>query len=177
MLGRIQQQFRDAQIGSNTRVLVKYFVSRASARKPNSKQLKRSITSIQTALRELNGRVRRLDFDFGTVWITPIEPETQFYVPFRDNIGIDLDFDWLPESEKRYFAAIDEIIEKKSNSRSPWLLVWSLQFFIDKHLFGDRVIEHMKAQFAQTQFNRVYFIESIDGEGMFQANLCLHRIK
>jgi hypothetical protein len=177
LLGRIQRQFRDAQVTSDTRVLIKYFVSRTAATKPNSKQLKRSIAPIQIALREFNGRVRRLDFAFGTVWITPIESEAQFYVPNQENIGIDLDFDWLSESEERYFDAIDEIIEKKRNSKSPWLLVWSLQFFIDKHLFGNRIIEYMKARFAQTQFNRVYFIESLDGEGMFQANLCLHQIK
>ncbi|MBI4730582.1 MAG: hypothetical protein HY781_00310 [Chloroflexi bacterium] len=177
LLDRIQKQFREANVWSDTRVLVKYYISRVKTRKPNAKQLKRSTASIQEALRTLDRRVRKLEFDFGIVWIIPIEPEAKFYVPFEGNIGIDLDFDWLPESESRYFGAIDEIIKKKRNSKSSWLLIWSLQFLIDSNSFGDRVIEYMKTQFARTQFERVYFIESLDGEGLFQANLSLHRVK
>lgn len=103
--------------------------------------------------------------------------ENDFYVPNANNIGIDVDFDQVPRSIETYKKAIDYLVGKKSKSISPWLLVWSLDFWRDKHTFGERVLEYMRSTFANADFDKIYFLESLDGDGTFEANLELHIIK
>lgn len=103
--------------------------------------------------------------------------DNDFYIPNKNNIGIDVDFDQVPRCVDTYQKAIDYLVEKKSKSKSPWLLVWSLDFWKDKHTFGDSLMEYMKTAFATSGFEKVFFLESQDGEGFFEVNLELHIIK
>ena len=103
--------------------------------------------------------------------------ENDIYVPNTNNIGIDVDFDQVPRSLETYRKAIEYLVEKKSNSISPWLLVWSLEFWKDKHTFGESVLEYMRSMFGNAGFDKIYFLESLDGAGYFEANLKLHIIR
>jgi hypothetical protein len=177
LVERIYESFQEKDVTCETKALIKFFIKLSDSGEPNSKKLLTCIEDIKYALLHLDGKVRILQFDFGRVFILPVAVESEFYVLSLGNIGIDLDFDLLPQSNKRYYAAVDELIRKKRNSISPWLLIWSLEFWIDKHMIGDNVIRYMKNQFATTQFEQVYFVESHDGDRVFQANFALHRIK
>jgi hypothetical protein len=106
-------------------------------------------------------------------WIS----EGELYVPSVAGIGIACDLDSLPRTLEMYCDAISCLRDKKAGSNSPWLLMWSTSFLRDKHWLGDKTIEHMKATFSSSPFERVYFVESIDGAGYFEANLVVHAIK
>jgi hypothetical protein len=103
--------------------------------------------------------------------------EGDLYVPSVAGIGISCDLDVLPRTLEMYCDAISCLCDKKMNSNSPWLLVWSTSFLRDKHWLGDKALEHMKATFSSSHFERVYFVESMDGAGFFEANLVVHAIK
>ena len=103
--------------------------------------------------------------------------ENCFYTPNINNIGIDVDFDQVPRSLETYQKAINYLSEKKANSISPWLLIWSFDFYRDKYSFGEKVLEDIKTSFAKSSFDKIYFIESMNGSGFFDANLELHVIK
>jgi hypothetical protein len=103
--------------------------------------------------------------------------EGEFYVPSVAGIGISCDLDSLPRTLEMYCDAISCLRDKKINSNSPWLLVWSTSFLRDKHWLGDQTLERMKATFSSSPFERVYFVESRDGAGYFEANLAIHAIK
>lgn len=103
--------------------------------------------------------------------------ENDFYVPNANNIGIDVDFDQVPRSLRTYRKAIKYLFDKKSRSISPWLLVWSLDFWKDKHNFGKSVLENMRSVFSNAGFDKIYFLESLDGNGLFETNIELHIIK
>lgn len=115
-------------------------------------------------------------FEYGTVLIQPITDET-FYVPSRGNIGIDINIDQLSISFDSYRRAIDYLAKKKQNSKSPWLLIWSLDFWIIKADYGPQIVEYIKTAFSTSKFEKVFFVESLGGEGMFEANFTIHRIK
>ncbi|MHC4510369.1 MAG: hypothetical protein ACYTAO_15685 [Planctomycetota bacterium] len=103
--------------------------------------------------------------------------QSQFYVPNVNNIGIDVDFDAVPRSLATYRKAVDYLAEKKSNSKSPWLLIWSVSFWQDKDWLGDELVAYMKATFTDSCFDNVYFAESIDVKGPSMANLEVHTIR
>lgn len=103
--------------------------------------------------------------------------EGEFYVPSVAGIGISCDLDSLPRTLEMYCDAITCLRDKKINSNSPWLLVWSTSFLRDKHWLGAQTLEHMQVTFASSPFERVYFVESRDGAGWFEANLAVHAIK
>lgn len=100
-----------------------------------------------------------------------------FYVPNCNNIGIDVNFDQVPRTEETYINALEYLARRKRNSKSPWLLIWSLDFWKDKRWLGGSITNHLTDNFHASNFERVYFLESLDGEGFFQANLTLHRVK
>ena len=54
---------------------------------------------------------------------------------------------------------------------------WSANFWRDKHWLGNEVLQHMRASFNSSPFQRVYFVETMDGQGMFEANLTINEIK
>jgi hypothetical protein len=101
----------------------------------------------------------------------------EIYVPSVAGIGLACNLDALPRTLEMYCDAITCLRDKKANSNSPWLLVWSNSFFRDKHWLGNETLEHMKKVFSTSSFKRVFFIESMDGPGYFEANLVVHAIK
>lgn len=103
--------------------------------------------------------------------------EEELYMPIVGNIGVDCDLDALPRTLEMYTDAVSVLCEKKANSKSPWLLIWSANFWRDKHWLGNEVLQHMRASFNSLPFQRVFFVETIDGQGMFEANLTINEIK
>ena len=103
--------------------------------------------------------------------------EGDFYVPSVAGIGIDCNLDALPRTLDMYCDAISYLRDKKANANAPWLLVWSQSFCRDKHWLGKETLNHMQGSFAASPFERVFFVESMDGPGYFEANLEVHAIK
>lgn len=101
----------------------------------------------------------------------------ELYVPSVGNIGVDCDLDALPRTLDMYCDAVSAICEKKAASKSPWLLISSTTFWRDKHWLGGDVLQYMRAAFEPLPFTRVFFAESLDGSGSFEANLTVHAIK
>jgi len=103
--------------------------------------------------------------------------ESELYVPHINNIGVDVDFDSVPRSLSGYQQAVDYLADKKTNSMSPWLLIWSTDFWRDKHRLGDDLLAYMNNVFSESTFSNVYFVETLDGKGSFEANLKVNFIK
>ncbi len=102
---------------------------------------------------------------------------TSFCIPHINNIGINVSFDELPRTFEMYIQAVDCIISKKSKSKSSSLVIWSTSLEKDKHWVMNELVNYMKIKFENTHFLNVYLIESMDGEGWFQANLSINIIK
>jgi len=103
--------------------------------------------------------------------------EGDLYLPSCNNIGISVNYDSLPRTLDMYKNSVDYLVKKKSNSKSPWLVIWSESIWKDFHWLGKELLSYMEVSFAKSQFQKVYFIESMDGEGIFQANIHWHQIK
>lgn len=133
---------------------------------------------IDIILDNLNGITERKIYPFaqGTI-LLDLVTEGNIYIPSYGNIGIDVNFDQLERSLDTYYLAIEHLAKKKVNSKSPWLLIWSLGFWRDKHWLGPLVIQYMQETFQCSTFEKVYFLESIDGDHFFPTNLALHLIK
>ncbi len=101
----------------------------------------------------------------------------ELYVPSVSGIGVDCNLDGLPRTFEMYCDAISCLRDKKAESNSPWLLVWSQSFCRDKRQIGKATLEHMRKSFDASSFARVFFVESMDGSGLFEANLEVHAIK
>jgi len=101
----------------------------------------------------------------------------ELFVPSVGNIGIDCNLDALPRSLEIYHDAILNLCNKKEKSKSPWLLIWSTTFWKDKHWIGDEVLDQMRSALDPLDFERVYFLETLDMPGAFQKNLTVHMIK
>lgn len=100
-----------------------------------------------------------------------------FYLPNINNIAIDVNFDLIPISFDLYKSYVDAIIQKKDSAKSDWLLIWSTQFWKDKHWAYEDLELYMKDKFKETKFKKVYFLESIDMLNMFDTNMTIRRIK
>lgn len=94
-----------------------------------------------------------------------------------NNIGVSINYDALPRTLEMYENSVDYLVKKKSNSKSPWLVIWSSSFWQDGHWLGTPLLEYMRQSFNNSQFENVYLIESMDGEDFFQANVHWHKIK
>lgn len=147
---------------------------------PNPKELKRvpagEIAAFIASCASGLSTDQLIDTRFGHVMFSRVGT-ADIYTPSHGNIGVDDDIDLLPRSLEMYKTAVAYLIEKKQRSRSPWLVVWSAAFHRDKHFLGTDVLDYMKSAFSTTPFSHVYFIESIDGEGFFEANIGVHAIK
>ena len=106
-------------------------------------------------------------------WVDKVE----LYVPSVSGIGVDCNLDGLPRTLEMYCDAISCLRDKKVESNSPWLLIWSQSFWRDKHWLGKETLAHMHKSFTTSSFVRVFFVESMDGAGFFEANLEVHAIK
>lgn len=101
----------------------------------------------------------------------------ELFVPSYSNIGVSINYDALPRTLEMYENSVDYLVKKKSNSKSPWLVIWSSSFWQDNHWLGKELLVYMRRSFSSSQFNNVYFVESMDGEGFFQANIHWQQIK
>ena len=161
-------------VTSEEKALVKLFCNSPDPEELNLEKPERIVQVIEKEI--LRDLPKNIDGERHRISLQRVG-ENDFYVPNVNNIGIDVDFDQIPRSLETYQKAIKCLAEKKSKSISPWLLVWSLDFGRDKHTFGKRVLEYMRSAFANADFDKVYFIESLDGDGLFEANLELHIIR
>jgi hypothetical protein len=100
-----------------------------------------------------------------------------FYVPSVNGIAINCDLGSLPHTLNMYHSAVSYLYRRKAGCKSPWLLIWSQSFWKDKYWLGDELIEFMRVSFSDSNFERVFFIESMDGEKIFETNLSVHEIK
>ena len=166
---------QERQVVSQTKVAISIMFSSAESQKLDLIQPDQMIETVLRNIQDVTER-KILPFEYGNIWIEPVI-EGKLCIPRYGNIGIDVNFDQLPRSLDTYTSAVKYLAKKKINSKSPWLLIWSLEFWHDKHWLGNEVIEYMKKTFRNTGFERVYFLETLDGDGMFQANLVLNRIK
>jgi hypothetical protein len=88
----------------------------------------------------------------------------------------------VPRTLRTYHESIELIAAKKADSLPPVLLVWSLDFWRDKHAWGESLIQHMQQSFLDLPASVVIFIESLDGEvapgeGLFWVNLRSDMVK
>ena len=174
-LQKIISELQIINASSPMRVVAKLFFSTFN---PNELELvpAREIAAlIATEVASQSGQMV-LNTHFGRILLSPAGGAT-IYVPTHGNIGVDVDIDELPRSFLMYKTAIDYLVEKKVHSKSPWLVIWSSTFWRDKHFLDIDVLNYMKQAFLGTAFSRVYFIESMDGEGFFQANIGIHAVK
>jgi len=93
------------------------------------------------------------------------------------NLGIDINIDQIPLSRNDFIKAVEQLARKKSNSRSPWLVIWSVDYWKVKHLLGDHFLELFRESFQNSKFSKIYFLETLNDESVFQASFTLHRIK
>jgi len=174
-LKRIIQEISNRGCKATKKTLFCITFPYVDSRKPASEKPRKVVDSIEKLLNDSPDR-RIYKFDYGNIFFNEIQVG-DFYVPNINNIGVDVNFDNLPRNLDIYLDCVDSIFVKKSNSLSDWLLIWSIDFWKDKHWLGNEIIEHMKDQFAASNFKKVFFMETCDGEGIFQANLKLHVIK
>ena len=174
-LSNVRKCFHARKLSSDNKLLVKCFLPFT----PSNKFKVPKPTDIADAtVAFINGSNEAYSVDLppARVMFQWIE-EGEFYMPNEGNIAIDCDLDALPRTLEMYSEAASSLCEKKSESKSPWLLIWSTAFSRDKHWLGDEVLQHMRASFKSSPFTRVFFVESLDGQGMFDANLTVSEIK
>jgi hypothetical protein len=99
-----------------------------------------------------------------------------FYVPSVGNIGFDTNVSELSRSPSAYRVLVDDIVTKKGSALAPWLVIWSLSFWRDRHFCETPIVEYMRSRFTNSPFERVFFINSMDGEGFFEKNVRLRSI-
>lgn len=174
-LSNVRKCFHERKLSSSNKLLVKCFLPFTSRKKfkvPNPTDIADATIAFINGSNEGDS----VDVPPARVMFQWIE-EREFYMPTEGNIGIDCDLDALPRTLEMYSEAVSSLCEKKSESKSPWLLIWSTTFWRDKHWLGDEVLQHMRASFKSSPFTRVFFVESLDGQGMFEANLTVNEIK
>ncbi len=134
------------------KVLVKLLFSAPNPEELNLEKPERIVHAVENE--DLNNLPRIIDGGRYRIRLQRVG-ENDFYVPNTNNVGIDVDFDQVPRCLDTYRKAIDYLVEKKSKSISPWLLVWSLDFWKDKHTFGESLIEYMRSVFATSGFDKL----------------------
>ena len=116
------------------------------------------------------------EYNFGNIYCSSVLVG-DFYIPSINNIGVDVNIDKFPSNLDKYVACIEAIETKKRNSLSDWLLIWSVEFWHDKHWIEKEILQTMKSQFINSSFKKVFFIEALDGDKLLQANLKVNEIK
>lgn len=173
----IVSALRDENIESETKIAVVISVSGIERKKPKFPKPKEVAKIIRDkSINGFSGQVETENHDLFNIIYHPLE-EGDLYLHSCNNVGISVNYDALPRTLEMYENSVDYLVKKKSNSKSPWLVIWSESFWKDRHWLEKELLPYMEASFATSQFLKVYFIESMDGEGMFQANLHWHQIK
>jgi hypothetical protein len=174
-INKIIQEIKHTDLESIEKVVFSFNFPHTETKKPNSEKPKMVVDAIRKLIaNKIEEKIHQ--FEFGNV-VCHLVKEGDFFIPNVNNIGIDVNFDILPHTLDMYSECIDAIVSKKSNSLSSWLLIWSLEFWKDRHWLGNELIDYMKSQFKESKFEKVFFIESMDGDGFFQANLKIDVIK
>lgn len=171
---RLLDALREQNVMAPAKTLIQLFFT-AEPRDIGRANASHLVTQIHDVILSQAGRAV-LPTEFGQIVIEQIA-SGDFYVPTYGSIGLDVNFDQIPYSIETYTSAIDHLREKKSRSRSQWLLIWSLEFARDKHWLGEAVLAHMKSAFQSSNFERVFFLESIGADRFFEPNLSIYRIK
>jgi hypothetical protein len=166
---------KNRSISTNQKIMVSVFFADIDSEKLLIAKPDQLAEIIVTKINDEN-RMIAAPFEHGSIVIQPLTEGT-FYVPSLGNIGIDINIDQLPISFETISRAIDYLSEKKKKSKSPWLLIWSLDFWIIKADYGSQILSYLQTAFSTSNFEKVFFIESLGGEGLFEANLSLHPIK
>ena len=172
---KIKKEVLANKIVSKNKILVNIFFSAIDIKKPTLVRAEEVAKTVMTEVKKFTSD-KSVKTPFGKILIQQIK-SGQLYTSCAGNIGFDVNFDQVPRSLPFYKETINSIVEKKSKSKSEWLLIWSLDFWRDKDWLEDEVIDHMKKSFVDTSFKKVYFAESLNGEGLFQANLKIVEIK
>ncbi|NOQ69767.1 MAG: hypothetical protein GQ573_06650 [Gammaproteobacteria bacterium] len=174
-LSNVRKCFHERRLSSSKKLLVKCFLPFTPSKKfkvPNPMDIADATSAF------ISGTNDSDSVNVPPAWVMfQWIKEGEFYMPTEGNIGIDCDLDALPRTLEMYSEAVSILCDKKSDSKSPWLLIWSTTFWRDKHWLGEEVLEHMRASFKSSSFTRVFFLESLDGQGMFEANLTFNEIK
>jgi len=124
-LADVRECFHARKLSSRRKLLVKCFLPFTSGRKfkaPNP-------ADIADVTATFIGRSAERDsvaVPPALVMLQWVE-EGERYVPSEGNIGIDCDLDALPRTLEMYSNAVSSLCEKKSDSKSPWLLIYGAQ--------------------------------------------------
>jgi hypothetical protein len=167
--------FTKRGLSSKRRLLVNCFVPFVAGNRYVVPKVELLATEIETFLR-VSLETKCITVEQTKVLFEWVD-EGEFYVPSVAGIGVACNLDALPRKLEMFCDAITCLHDKKANSNSPWLLVWSTSFCWDKHWLGNETLEHMKKAFSASSFERVFFVESMDGPGYFEANFEAHAIK
>ncbi len=174
-LKQIHDLIQSKNIKSNDKLVFNIFFPYSESKKPTSDKPKKIVEAIEELIS--NGISNRTyQYSFGTISVQTITKD-EFFIRNVNNIGVNVNFDNLPRTLEMYSDCVDSIVLKKSKSLSNWLLIWSLEFWKDRHWLGNELIDYMESQFKDSKFDKVFFVESIDGDGPFQVNLKLYEIK
>ena len=107
--------------------------------------------------------------------IKEIEDQEKLRLPHANNIALNFHFQQSLRTQENYLNTLKHLMSKKQNSKSPWLLIWSMDFWQDRNTFGDLIVDEMKKLFQESFFEKVYFIESTEFD--FDRNIKLYQVK
>lgn len=176
-IANVLKRIQDSNISSSRDVVVKViFKNNANIRVPDAATMAKTISDL------MKTKSRQVEIDGNcTVVVIDVDQGSGICCSHINGIGFELDIDLLPRSISTYCAAIRAISSKKSKTRSQWLLVWSLEFWRDKHWLGNEIIDCMRSEFQKVPSVRKFFVESIDGgpantASPFAVNLSIHEI-
>jgi hypothetical protein len=177
-LKNVIEQIQSENISSQDRIIINVSFPYSIKRKPTNTKVPHLVAEINNAIRE---KVfdKKIIKDSYSLFITPVKDEkATIYLLKTNNIGIDANIDQLSRSIALYSEAIQCIVEKKRETKADWLVIWSVNFWRDKHNCGDIVVKNMREEFTKTPISKVYFVESMDfGDGVFNTNLHVEEIK
>ena len=162
-------------LSSERRLLVNCFVPFVAGNRYVVPKVELLATAIKTFLRGSH-ETKYITVGQTKVFFEWID-DGELYIPSVAGIGVACNLDALPRTLEMFCDAITCLRDKKANSNSPWLLLWSTSFCWDKHWLERETLEYMTEAFSASSFERVFFVESMDGPGHFEANFVAHAIK
>jgi len=171
----VLKSIHSASIVSTAKIAITCHIPCTSSRQFHLPPMKKLIETIQIGINQASPSCSMV-VEESTLHFTQVDIGN-FHMPFTGNIGFDCSIDQLPRTLQMYLDAATCIRDKKTNSISKWLLIWSKSFWRDRHWVENETIQHMSNIFNNSNFEKVFFIESMDGPGFFQANLHNHFIK
>ena len=164
------------KLSANPPIVANCLLSYTTSRQIVAETISKLVDTIEHFISEENQDSQQVPITPATVVLSRVMEGTPY--SFQQNgIAVSCNLDSLPRSLEVYNRATDLIYKKKCESNSDWLVIWSSDIWRDKHWLGDEIVKYMRELFANSGFERVYFIESLDGEGLFSANLCAIEIK